>query len=199
MAKAPGDLCDQVLTTIRRLIRAIDLHSRQLVRSHGLTSPQALTLSTLIRDGDCTVGELAKQLSLSQATLTDILNRLVKRGLVQRSRSTIDKRRVQVTATRQAKELLKDAPPLLQERFLVEFRNLADWEQSLLLSSLQRIATMMDAEHIEAAPVLSNGPMTASPGVPDLVEKLASLETPPQRAASEGQSELGAHEGGHYP
>jgi DNA-binding MarR family transcriptional regulator len=199
MTIASEYLCDQVLTTIRRLVRAIDLHSRQLVRSHGLTSPQALALNTLIRNGDCTVGGLAKQLNLSQATLTDILNRLVKRGLVQRRRSTLDKRRVLVTATWQARELLKDAPPLLQERFLVEFRNLADWEQSLLLSSLQRIAAMMDAEHIEAAPVLSNGQMTATPGVPDLVEKLASVETPPQLATPDSQSTPEENEGDHYP
>jgi DNA-binding MarR family transcriptional regulator len=169
----------------------VDLHSRQLVRSHGLTSPQALTLNTLMRSGECSVGELARQLSLSQATLTDILNRLAKRDLVQRTRSTIDKRRVLVTATPQARQLLKDAPPLLQERFITEFHNLADWEQSLLLSSLQRIAAMMDAEHLEAAPVLSNGPMTASPEVPDLVEKLApAAEATPSPASPEDQSKL---------
>jgi DNA-binding MarR family transcriptional regulator len=172
--------CEQVLAALRRLIRAVDLHSRQLVRSHGLTSPQALTLNTLIRTGECTVGELARQLNLSQATLTDILNRLAKRDLVERSRSTVDKRRVLVTATAQARELLKDAPPLLQERFMAEFRNLMDWEQSLLLSSLQRIAAMMDAEHLEAAPVLSYGPVSASPEVPDLVEKRAPSAASPE-------------------
>jgi DNA-binding MarR family transcriptional regulator len=182
--------CEQVLAALRRLIRAVDLHSRQLVRSHGLTSPQALTLNALIRSGECAVGELARQLSLSQATLTDILNRLTKRGLVQRSRSTIDKRRVLVTATPQAREMLKDAPPLLQERFMDEFRNLTDWEQSLLLSSLQRIAAMMDAQHLEAAPVLSNGPVTAAPEVPELVEKLTPADSPPLAASPEVRSDL---------
>jgi len=182
--------CEQVLTALRRLIRAVDLHSRQLVRSHGLTSPQALTLNALIRSGECSVGELARQLNLSQATLTDILNRLTKRGLALRSRSSVDKRRVLVTATPQAREMLRDAPPLLQERFIAEFRNLTDWERSLLLSSLQRIAAMMDAEHLEAAPVLSSGPVAASPEVPELVEKLAPADSPPLAASPDGRADL---------
>jgi DNA-binding MarR family transcriptional regulator len=183
MSSSEKDLSDQVLSALRRVIRAVDLHSRQLVRTHGLTSPQLLALNTLLRSGELTVGELARKLSLSESTVTDILNRLGKRGLVARSRSPEDKRRVLVMATDQTRELLKDAPPLLQERFLDELRDLAEWEQNLLLSSLQRIATMMDAEHIDAAPVLSNGPVTPPPGVPDMVEKLEPREGLPSRDA----------------
>jgi len=176
MASSQEDLGDQVLTSLRRVIRAVDLHSRQLVRSHGLTSPQVLVLNTLIRSGQISSGVVAKKLSLSQATVTDILKRLEKRGLVVRSRSTEDKRRVLVTATEQARETLKGSPPLLQERFLDQFTALADWEQNLLLSSLQRIAAMMDAEHIEAAPVLSSGPVTASSEVAEMAQRLSPAD-----------------------
>jgi DNA-binding MarR family transcriptional regulator len=179
MPASPQSLNDEVLTALRRVIRAVDLHSKQLLRSHGLTSPQVLVLNTLIRGGELTVGELAKKLSLSQATMTDILNRLGKRALVARTRSTTDKRRVLVIATEQARELLKDSPPLLQERFLDQFSALADWEQNLLLSSLQRLASMMDAEHIDAAPLLSNGPVAFSPDVPDMTAKLTRQDSPP--------------------
>jgi len=178
MASSQEDLGDQVLTSLRRVIRAVDLHSRQLVRSHGLTSPQVLVLNTLIRSGQISSGVVAKKLSLSQATVTDILKRLEKRGLVVRSRSTEDKRRVLVTATEQARETLKGSPPLLQERFLDQFTALADWEQNLLLSSLQRIAAMMDAEHIEAAPVLSSGPVTASSEVAEMAQRLSPADEP---------------------
>jgi hypothetical protein len=82
-------------------------------------------------------------------------------------------------ATEQARETLKGSPPLLQERFLDQFLALADWEQNLLLSSLQRIAAMMDAEHIEAAPVLSSGPVTASSEVSDMAERFSPPDEPP--------------------
>jgi hypothetical protein len=59
--------------------------------------------------------------------------------------------------------LLEESPPLLQERFIQRFSCLEEWEQTQLLASLQRIASMMDAEDIDASPVLSSGSMVATP------------------------------------
>ena len=53
--------------------------------------------------------------------------------------------------------LLNKAPQPLQEDFIEKFQALEEWEQSLLLSSMQRIANMMDAERLDAAPVLEVG------------------------------------------
>lgn len=92
--QAKPSRCDEVLVALRRVIRAVDLHSRQLVRSHGLTAPQALILKEIVSFGEIAVGEVAQRVSLSQATVTDILNRLEKRALVTRERSSADRRRV---------------------------------------------------------------------------------------------------------
>ena len=156
------DRCEEVLVALRRLIRAVDLHSRRLAQTHGLTSPQALILKEAAAGPPRPAGEIARRVSLSQATVTDILNRLEKRGLLTRVRSTQDKRRVLVEATPAGRELMRSSPPLLQERFSERFMRLQDWEQSLLLAALQRIAAMMDAADIDAAPVLSSGAMTSS-------------------------------------
>jgi hypothetical protein len=56
--------------------------------------------------------------------------------------------------------LLAQAPTPLQERFIQRFQALEVWEQTLLLSSLQRISAMMNADEIDAAPVLSVRPLT---------------------------------------
>jgi hypothetical protein len=69
---------------------------------------------------------------------------------------------VLVEATNSGLAILKQSPPLLQDRFAQQFNNLQDWEQTQLLSSLQRIAAMMDAEDIDAAPVLSSGSVRAT-------------------------------------
>ncbi|MDT8383139.1 MAG: MarR family transcriptional regulator [Gammaproteobacteria bacterium] len=155
------DIGDKVIIALRRVIRAVDLHSRTLVQSHGLTGPQALILKAL-RQGSLPAGELATRVSLSQGTVTDILIRLEQRGLLKRIRDTTDKRRVLVEATAAGMTLLRQSPPLLQERFVERFTNLHEWEQTQLLASLQRIAAMMDAEDIDAAPVLSSGSMRAT-------------------------------------
>jgi DNA-binding MarR family transcriptional regulator len=97
--------------------------------------------------------------SLSSATITSIISRLESKQLVRKSRSTNDKRQVNIVLTKKGSSLLKKAPPLLQEKFIIEFTKLKDWEQSLILSSVMRIADMMDAESIDAAPLLSDGPV----------------------------------------
>lgn len=156
-----GDLGDQVIVALRRVIRAVDLHSRTLVESHGLTGPQALILKVL-QNGSLSAGELANRVSLSQGTVTDILNRLEQRALIKRIRDTEDRRRVFVEATDAGMSLLKRSPPLLQESFVQRFNNLQKWEQTQLLSSLQRIAAMMDAADIDASPILSSGSLRAT-------------------------------------
>lgn len=153
---------DEVLIAIRRVIRAIDLHSRQLNQVYGLTGPQALVLKEVSSRRGITAGELARRVSLSQATITDIVKRLEQRGYVARIRDLTDRRKVMLEITLAGKKLVKAAPPLLQERFTERFAQLEDWEQTLLLSSLQRIASLMDAGELEAEPLLASSPLVAS-------------------------------------
>ncbi|WP_237067052.1 MarR family winged helix-turn-helix transcriptional regulator [Microbulbifer guangxiensis] len=154
------DKIEEVLITLRRLIRATDLHSKQLVKTAGLTAPQLLLLQAIREKGQVTIGALAKEISLSQATVTTILDRLEKRGLVYRERSSEDKRKVHAYLTEKGMDFIRDAPTPLQEHFVRQFRDLRDWEQSMIISSLQRVALMMDAEHIDASPVLDVGDLT---------------------------------------
>lgn len=148
---------DEVLVALRRVIRATDLHSRHLAKTTGLTAPQILLLQTIRDRGQVTIGELAADISLSQATVTTILDRLEKRDLVYRKRSSADKRKVHAHLTAEAQEVLKSSPIPLQEQFTRQFGDLQEWEQTMIISSLQRIAKMMDAEHIDASPVLDMG------------------------------------------
>ena len=148
---------NEVLIALRRIIRATDLHSKYLAKNTGLTAPQMLLLQTVRNKGEDTVGALAKEMSLSQATVTTILDRLEKKALISRERSTTDRRKVLVYLSDSALDILKDAPPPLQDQFTRQFNDLQEWEQLMLISSLGRIAQMMDAQHIDAAPVLDVG------------------------------------------
>jgi len=77
--------------------------------------------------------------------------------MVERRRDTEDRRRVLIELTDAGKRALSDAPDLLQDRFEARFSKLADWEQSSLIAALERIAYILDAESIDAAPVLDVG------------------------------------------
>jgi len=153
----PGSLGleDQVIVTLRRITRAIDLHSRLLLRTCGLTTPQLAALRAIQRLERATVGTLAREIHLGQATVTGILGRLESRGLIIRTRGSHDRRSVFVELTDAGAALIASTPSPLQERFHREFARLAEWERTMILATLQRIAAMMDAEAIEAAPMLA--------------------------------------------
>ncbi len=153
-----ADLTDPILETLRRIMRALDRHSRALMRTHGLTGPQALILREVVRAGELSVGELARAVNLSQATVTDILLRLEARQMLVRRRADQDRRRVLVSATETGRRLAGEALPLLQERFGAELRRLPDWEQTQLLAALQRVAAMLRADILDAEPLLSGAP-----------------------------------------
>ena len=157
-----GNVSEQVLVALRKIIQSIELHSRTLVKRFGLTSPQLIVLREIKAHGEVTAGEIAHAVSLSQATVTGIIERLEKRGLIYRQRSCNDRRKILLQATQEAVTLLAEAPPLMQESFIKAFGELQDWEKSMILSSLQRLVTLMDAQHINAAPILTTDTLDAS-------------------------------------
>ena len=154
---------NQTIVALRRISRAIELHSRSLMQQYGLTAPQLAALQAVGELQPVPVSGVARSIHLSLATVTGIFNRLETRELVKRSRNGRDRRTVMVELTNGGAELLKAAPSLLQDRFRRELAKLEQWKQTQLLASLQRIASMMGAEEIEAAPVLTPGIVTALP------------------------------------
>jgi DNA-binding MarR family transcriptional regulator len=146
---------DQVIAALRRIVRAIDLYSRHLLDSHGVTGPQLAALQEAARLGESPVSVLARNIHVSHSTMTGILDRLEKRGLVTRARDRDDRRRVTVTVSAEGQAILDATPSPLQDRFRSEIAKLEEWEQTMMLSTLQRIAAMMQAEGIEASPLLT--------------------------------------------
>ncbi len=148
------DKSDELLSSIRRIIRAVDVHSKDLLKKYGMTGPQLMILKQIGNSDNQSVSEIARKISLSQATVTTILSRLEQQDFVFRKRREDDRRKVYIEATEKTRRILDSKPSLLQVEFVNRFNLLQDWEQSLLLSSLQKIASMMNAETLDAAPYL---------------------------------------------
>jgi DNA-binding MarR family transcriptional regulator len=134
---------DRVLICLRRIIQAIEIHSRQLARKHGITIPQLIILKQIEGKEKITVTQLAKQISLKQSTVTDILNRLERKGLVQRQKDTGDRRCVWVKETDLGKALPEAAPSLSQGKFLEKFEDLEDWKQNMVLASIEFLGMLI--------------------------------------------------------
>ena len=145
------------MISLRQIIRATDLYSRQLTKQVGLTAPQLLLLQSIQRLGATSISKLSQDVNLSQATVTNVIGRLEARGLVSRSRSSQDRRVVHATLTDLGVEKISAAPTPLQDVFSKQFSSLEGWEQSMIVAALQRVASMMNAQDIDASPVLHVG------------------------------------------
>lgn len=147
----------RTLVLLRQIIRSTDMQDKEISRSTGLTLPQLMVMQTLRESLRLTTGELAKEMALTQATVTSILDRLEKKSLIARERGTEDKRKVWVSLTDAGLELMKGAPTTQQDIFVRHFEDMQTWEQSMVVASLERVAFMLNAQHLDAAPVLDIG------------------------------------------
>ncbi|MFT6437883.1 MAG: DNA-binding MarR family transcriptional regulator [Candidatus Azotimanducaceae bacterium] len=152
---------DEVLVSLRRITRAIDLYSKKLLKDTGLTTSQLLVMQSIGELENPTPSAIAKEVVLSQATVTNLIDRLERHQLVKRERSLKDKRTVKVSLTDRGAEIIDSKPELLQTGFLRHYRKLQEWERHGLVSALQRVATMMDAEDLDASPILELGELQA--------------------------------------
>lgn len=150
----PGNLLSEscglrILRALRRIVRAVDVHSRRLNSEYHTTVPQMLCLYTLVQEGEMTLFALARHVNLGVSTVNGIIDRLEAKGLVQRVRSTQDRRKVFIHATEDGSSLAQAAPSLLQERFACALRNLPDLEQAAIALSLERLVELMDNERLD--------------------------------------------------
>lgn len=151
------DSYQELLIALRRINKATDRGAKRLAKETGLTTPQLLVMQAISDAASLTVSDIAREINLTQATTTSIVNGLVRKGLLEKRRDVTDKRRVFVSPTQAGRQLIRDAPKTLQDLLDRRFNALEAWEQSFVLAAVQRLAALMDAEGIDAAPVLHAG------------------------------------------
>ena len=143
-----------ILQSIRKIIRAIDQHSRKLRSEFNITIPQLITLNNIADNPGITLAKLANLIHLSPSTLVGILDRLELKELVIKKRGVEDRRQVQINITHKGKKTLKDSPMLMQEKLLKRINTLSNKEQAEIILSLDKISSMICAENVDAAPIL---------------------------------------------
>lgn len=150
----------QVVKAIRKIVRAIDLRSREVSRQTGLTIPQIVVLQGVRDLGEVTTKVLSDNADLSSATVVTILDKLEEKGLIERYRSVEDRRIVHARLTKKGVEATSDLPGMLHEEFERKFADLSAGDRSQLVTSIERVAEMMDAHKLDAAPILMTGKLS---------------------------------------
>ncbi|MBM1220778.1 MarR family transcriptional regulator [Ponticoccus sp. SC2-23] len=151
------DRTDVSLIALRRILRATELFGRELAQTAGMTAVQFRVLQVVGETGQCTATAISQRMRVSQATVTSLVDKLVRSGMVVREKSQTDRRQTNILITEQGRRTITDAPDPLQQRYVRKFEALEDWEQAMIVASLERVAAMLDAEELDASPVLDSG------------------------------------------
>lgn len=182
----------RVLRAIRRIIRAVDLHSKTLQQAQDITAPQLVCLLTLVRQGPQTLKALSAAIDLSPSTTVGVVDRLAAKGLAERARSTHDRRQVLVSATAAGRALAQRSPSPLQDRLVARLGTLPAAEQLALAQALERLVALMGASEIDASAILDLAPIAEAAAGPDAPGQGAAAESPSPASGKTGAAPLPA-------
>jgi DNA-binding MarR family transcriptional regulator len=151
-----------ILIKLRKVIRSINLESKKIEKQFGVSIPQLLILQYLSGKEDyrATATEIRKFINLNASTVSGVIYRLEKKGLVARVPSPNDRRASYVTLTAKAADLLKNSPTTLQEKISKRLKQLSSNEIESLARNIDLLIEIMDAEDIDAAPLITNADMS---------------------------------------
>lgn len=116
MARKPNcaneltDLEMQVLRQFRVIYGSVKQHFRDVEKQCGISGSQLWLLREVAATPGTGVSRLAERLSIHQSTCSLLVEKLVGAGLVLKTRSLADQRRVGLELTPTGKQLLKTAP-----------------------------------------------------------------------------------------
>ncbi|MFA0962874.1 MarR family winged helix-turn-helix transcriptional regulator [Roseivirga sp. BDSF3-8] len=147
---------EDILRNIRKIIRALNLESKKLQKEHGLTITQLLVLRRLqvTPQQQVTQKELCEQLNLSRSTVTGVVDRMVKKNLLERLPKKNDKRTSYVGLTTHSLNMLSTIPDPIQVRLIKKLSEAPDAEQKKINESLYMLTVFLGIDQIEASPLL---------------------------------------------
>uniref|UniRef100_UPI003341C967 MarR family winged helix-turn-helix transcriptional regulator n=1 Tax=Castellaniella defragrans TaxID=75697 RepID=UPI003341C967 len=153
----------RILRALRRITRAVALHSRQLAACSHITGPQLVCLRTVIQHGPMTATAISREVHVSASTVVGILDRLEDKGLIVRERGREDRRIVFVTATEAGRQLARDTPSSLQQKLSESLKALPELEQATITLSLERVVALMESGAGIQQPIDPQSPMLEVP------------------------------------
>ena len=149
------------IDNLRRVFQVVNEFSKRAEKETGLTGPQLWAIKVISDSEVIKVSELARKMYLHPATVVGILDRLESRGLVARTRSTEDRRVVYVDLTEQGKDLVNQAPEVVQGVLVRGLEQLPKDELLTIADSLEQLVEIVGAQGV--APKLMLSPCVNAP------------------------------------
>ena len=128
-----------VLDSIRRIVRALRVASRAAEKTVGLSGAQVFILQQLDGAKPLSVNAIAERTFTHQSSVSEVVQRLVDKGLVERKQSAEDGRRQDVTLTAAGHSSLKKGPHTPQEKLIAALEKMNAKQRQSLAALLQEL------------------------------------------------------------
>jgi DNA-binding MarR family transcriptional regulator len=138
--------------SIRRLVRAVYLDSQKISKCYGLTGPQSAVVRNLYSNGPMSSADLSRNLFVTPSNITGIIDRLEKKQLVKRIKKKGDRRVALITLTGPGKELSQGLPDPIMKKLITELADLEPERVQLLAVAMNQILNLIDAEGVDVEP-----------------------------------------------
>jgi DNA-binding MarR family transcriptional regulator len=139
----------EIVGSTRKLIRAVYLDSQKISKQFGLTGQQSLVLRLLLNGGSMSSADLSRLMYVTPSNITGIIDRLEKKGLVERMRKEEDRRVALITLTEAGKAMSATIPDPIERRLINQLTDL-DKEHVLAISrAMNEMLHLMDAGDVE--------------------------------------------------
>lgn len=138
-----------IIYSIRRLMQAGELYTKELNKKYNVSAAQVNCLLSLYENGPLPPSQIAKHMMVNSSTVTGIIDRLEQKGLVERSRVSLDRRVITIELTEAGKTLAKNAPPPIQRKLIDGVKRLPPNEIEQILQALAKLTQMLDVQDLE--------------------------------------------------
>ena len=125
------------MNSLRRVVHALRVATRASERAYGLSAAQAFVLRQLATTSGQSLSDLAARTRTTQSSISEVVARLVVRGLVIREPSKDDRRRAELSLTAAGHAMLANAPETVQEQLLRGFDRLDEPSRTALADNLE--------------------------------------------------------------
>jgi len=126
------------MNAVRGIVRALRMNTRAIELKMGISLAQLFVLQQLADRPADSLNDLADRTATHQSSVSVVVRRLVQRGLVTRTPSPADKRRIEIDVTPAGRSLLAVAPPTISTQLVGALHRMNDDERVQLADLLER-------------------------------------------------------------
>ncbi len=147
----------EILTGIRKIVRVINLESKQLERKYQISIPQLLCLKFISEQQQYQSyhKDIKNYLQLNASTVTGIINRLERKGLIAKLPKKGDMRAIPIVLTATGVELLRTVPEPLHTQICEHLKTLPQQKIAELEKAFSLIVKFLDESYTDASPIVT--------------------------------------------